>query len=67
MEGHVKARKEGAAVTDDVAILELIGKEVHIVESHRLNIKVTHTQDLELCEEVSELFIGQINDVQRKP
>ena len=59
---HECARRDGVSVTDDAALLELNGSEVKIIPSHRYNIKITVPEDLALCESISHMFIGQINE-----
>ena len=49
-EGFDYAREHHLTVTDDVALIELLGKPVKIVEGSYLNIKVTTPEDL-LCVE----------------
>ncbi len=59
---HEKARMEGISVTDDAALMELNGHEVKIIPSHRYNLKITVPEDLALCECISSMLIGQINE-----
>lgn len=63
--GHETARKDGFSATDDASILENINREVKIVLSHKLNIKVTVPEDLEMCESFVDKFVGQINDLKK--
>lgn len=54
--GHEAARRDGFSATDDASILENIDREVKIVLSHKLNIKVTVPEDLEICESFVDKF-----------
>lgn len=45
MEAHEKAFKEGYMGTDDVSLIEALGKPVYIVPGERKNIKVTTPED----------------------
>ncbi len=51
-EGFQKAQQESLTVTDDVALVELIGKPVKVVEGAYHNIKVTTPEDLCLAEQL---------------
>lgn len=51
-EGFQKAQQESLTVTDDVALVELIGKPVKVVEGAYHNIKVTTPEDLCLVEQL---------------
>lgn len=46
----VKAREDGAAVTDDCSAVERLGMSVAIVEGDERNIKVTTPMDLKIAE-----------------
>jgi 2-C-methyl-D-erythritol 4-phosphate cytidylyltransferase len=46
------ARSEGFSATDDAAIVERLGVEVHIVTGSYENIKVTTPEDILICEEI---------------
>lgn len=61
LQAHEQARRDGYDATDDASVLENAGRRVKIVDSHRLNIKVTVPDDLAICEAISYMFIGQIN------
>lgn len=50
MEAHDRARREGAAATDDAMLLERLGRKVAIVESDYDNIKITTPEDLPIAE-----------------
>ncbi len=47
-----KAEKDGFTGTDDVSLIENIGKKVKIVEASETNIKVTYENDLAIIKEV---------------
>ena len=49
-----KARKDGAAITDDCSAVELMGMSVRIVEGDERNIKVTTPLDLKIAEMLLE-------------
>lgn len=51
-EGFQKAHEQSLTVTDDVALVELIGKPVRVVEGAYHNIKVTTPEDLCLIEQL---------------
>jgi 2-C-methyl-D-erythritol 4-phosphate cytidylyltransferase len=46
------ARSEGFSATDDSAIVERLGVEVHVVMGSYENIKVTTPEDIMICEEI---------------
>ena len=50
--GLVKAQQEGRTITDDAALVELIGGSVKIVEGAYTNIKVTTPEDLMIAEQI---------------
>ncbi len=59
-----KARKEKKYYTDDVALVEAIGKKVKIVQCSYKNIKITTPDDLEIAEKLlgsvmTRMGIGQ--------
>jgi 2-C-methyl-D-erythritol 4-phosphate cytidylyltransferase len=47
---HLAAEQEGFAGTDDSSIIERIGGEVHIIQGHYRNIKITTPEDMILAE-----------------
>ena len=47
---HVKAWKEGAALTDDCSALERLGKKVYLTDGLPWNRKITTQEDLRLAE-----------------
>ena len=49
-----KAKKEGAAITDDCSAVERLGMSVKIVEGDERNIKVTTPMDLKIAEMLLE-------------
>jgi len=57
-----KANEEGIKATDDVALVELLGKKVKIIESNAENIKVTTPIDLSVGRQIrsnSRIGFGQ--------
>jgi 2-C-methyl-D-erythritol 4-phosphate cytidylyltransferase len=50
MEAHQKAMADGIRGTDDAALVERLGRSVHLVNGSRRNIKVTTPEDLSLAE-----------------
>lgn len=50
MDAHERARREGAAATDDAMLLERLGRKVAIVESDYANLKITTPEDLPIAE-----------------
>lgn len=53
-EGFNYAQKHHLTVTDDVSLVELVGKPVKVVEGSYANIKVTTPEDLEIVEKLIE-------------
>lgn len=49
-EGFRHAKKHQLSVTDDVSLVELLGKEVKLVEGSHINLKVTVPADLKIAE-----------------
>lgn len=49
LEAHQLLVSTGKEVTDDAACLEHAGHRVKVVPGSRFNIKVTHSEDLEIC------------------
>lgn len=49
LEAHQSLVLAGKEVTDDAACLEHAGHAVKVVPGSRFNIKVTHSEDLEIC------------------
>jgi len=49
-EAYARARRDGAAATDDAALVERLGMTVRIVAGDPRNLKVTTAEDLELAE-----------------
>lgn len=49
LEAHQALVLEGKEVTDDAACLEHAGHDVKVVPGSRFNIKVTHSEDMEIC------------------
>ena len=49
-QGYEKAYGENLSVTDDVSLVELLGKPVKIVEGAYTNIKITTPDDLAVAE-----------------
>jgi len=45
-EAFARVRKKGAKVTDEASAVELLGKDVHIVPSTWVNVKITTPDDL---------------------
>ncbi len=57
-----KAYEKGYCATDDVALVERIGKKVKIVETNKENIKITTPEDLVAAEKIvkgSRIGLGQ--------
>ncbi|MGQ9824761.1 MAG: 2-C-methyl-D-erythritol 4-phosphate cytidylyltransferase [Desulfotomaculales bacterium] len=52
-EAHLRAGKNGAAATDDAALLEVLGTRVRIVEGSVFNIKITTPEDLDLARAIA--------------
>jgi 2-C-methyl-D-erythritol 4-phosphate cytidylyltransferase len=52
IEGFAHIRDKGMTVTDDVSVVELLGKPVKVVEGCHTNIKVTIPADLVLAEQL---------------
>jgi 2-C-methyl-D-erythritol 4-phosphate cytidylyltransferase len=46
LEAHERARRDGFIGTDDAALVERLGKPVHVVEGEYTNIKITTPEDL---------------------
>ena len=46
--------EQGNSFSDDCALMELIGQKVSIVESNRINIKITYPEDLIIAEAIME-------------
>jgi len=46
--------EQGNSFSDDCALMELIGQKVSIVESNRMNIKITYPEDLIIAEAIME-------------
>ncbi|MBW2269737.1 MAG: 2-C-methyl-D-erythritol 4-phosphate cytidylyltransferase [Deltaproteobacteria bacterium] len=51
-EAHAKAVADGVRGTDDAALVERLGVEVHVVAGDADNFKLTHPQDLVLAEQI---------------
>jgi len=49
VEAHASAHRDDVEATDDVALLQRIGRPVRIVDGDPLNIKVTTPADWELA------------------
>jgi 2-C-methyl-D-erythritol 4-phosphate cytidylyltransferase len=49
LEAHKKLVLKGQEVTDDAACLEHAGHSVKVVPGSRFNIKVTHSEDMDIC------------------
>lgn len=49
LEAHKKLVLKGLVVTDDAACLEHAGHSVKVVPGSRFNIKVTHSEDMDIC------------------
>lgn len=49
LEAHNKLVLKGQEVTDDAACLERAGHSVKVVPGSRFNIKVTHSEDMDIC------------------
>jgi 2-C-methyl-D-erythritol 4-phosphate cytidylyltransferase len=52
---HKKAAIEGAATTDDAAILEAAGHRVSIIRGASFNLKITQPDDLVLAEALADI------------
>ena len=50
-EGFLNAQENHLTVTDDVSLIELLGKTVKVVEGSHANIKVTTPEDLIFAEQ----------------
>ena len=50
LEGFQLSQKESFTVTDDVSLIELIGKSVKIVQGNGSNLKITTPEDLSIAE-----------------
>lgn len=48
---HARAEAEAWEVTDDASLMERLGYTVRVIEGDRMNIKITHPQDLSLLSE----------------
>lgn len=55
-EGFAYAQKHHLTVTDDVSLVELLGKPVKLVEGSYANIKVTTPEDLPFVEKLIEKY-----------
>lgn len=51
-EGFVRVEKENLEVTDDVSIIELLGKKVKVTRGEYTNIKVTTPEDIDVAEAI---------------
>ncbi len=51
-EGFCRAHEQGITVTDDVSLVELLGKQVRMVEGAYHNIKVTVPSDLSIAQNI---------------
>ncbi|MEM9346222.1 MAG: IspD/TarI family cytidylyltransferase [Planctomycetota bacterium] len=47
--------KNAEGITDDASVVEMAGHTVHIIEGDRLNLKLTHPDDVELLEAVLKI------------
>jgi 2-C-methyl-D-erythritol 4-phosphate cytidylyltransferase len=47
-----RTRSMSMAFTDEASLLEALGEPVHIVPGERINIKVTHREDLEIVDAI---------------
>lgn len=52
MEAHSKADSVGLVATDDSALVEAIGRDVHMIEGGYDNIKITTSEDIAIAEEI---------------
>ena len=51
-EGFVRVEKENLEVTDDVSIIELLGKKVKVTRGEYTNIKVTTPEVIDVAEAI---------------
>ncbi|MBA3722499.1 MAG: 2-C-methyl-D-erythritol 4-phosphate cytidylyltransferase [Parachlamydiaceae bacterium] len=56
-QGYAKAQADNLTVTDDVSLLELIGKPAKVVEGSYFNIKITTPDDLILSEQILDKYV----------
>lgn len=56
-EGFKYAQEHSLTVTDDVSLVELLGKPVKVVEGSHANIKVTTPEDLEFVEKLIDKHV----------
>lgn len=54
-EGFAKQEKEGYFVTDDVSLIEALGKPVKLIPSSLPNIKITRKEDYHVAETLMQL------------
>ena len=52
MEGFEKVNAENLEVTDDVSVIEALGKSVKLTKGEYTNIKLTTPEDLEIAEQI---------------
>lgn len=67
---HIRAAAEGRAVTDDIALAELFGHDIALVEGDEMAFKITHPADLERARrmvdrQASEIRVGSGFDVHK--
>lgn len=55
-EGYAFAEAHHLTVTDDVSLIELLGKPVKVVEGSYLNMKVTTPEDLIIAERLMDVY-----------
>jgi len=60
-EAHERARQEGYSATDDVALVERLGREVRMVEGTSTNIKITTPADWALAKALWESEQAEIS------
>ena len=65
---HQKGISKGWEVTDDAALFERAGLEVHVIEGEETNLKVTTPQDLAIAESILASRLGNRGeDYNEKP
>lgn len=57
---HKKVSAGGISVTDDAAVLEACGHEVHVFTGFSHNIKVTVADDFKTCELLASLYLSKM-------
>jgi 2-C-methyl-D-erythritol 4-phosphate cytidylyltransferase len=50
LEAFARARQDGISASDEAALVERIGRDVHVVVGSERNLKITHPGDMQLAE-----------------